>query len=1146
LVIARSIAQRRFSDVSALSHLSRTSRIRAMGAGPDVELLILGPLEVRVAGVPAKIGGGRQRALLAMLLLHANTVVSRERLIDELLDGGRGDNGDHALRVQVSRLRAALGAAGIDPGRLVAQAPGYLFRVAPGELDLDKFQTLVAEGHEAARAGEHELAATRLRAAESSWRGPPLVDVQSNGFERGRLEQLLEFRLTAAEERIDAELALGRHSLLVGELEAHVAEHPFRERLLGQLMLALYRTGRQAEALEAYRNGRSRLIEELGLEPGREVRDLQARILRQDPDLDAPALAISAPSNSGTRAMAPPPANARAARSHKRAIAAFATIVAAVLATVIVLVGAGDGRSAEIDRVLRAPGLGAIDATSGHPLSATALASAPTRLTSGFGSEWATSYDAGTLMRIDPEESSVTQTVPVGTGATGVATAAGDVWVADSLADSVDRVNAGTNQVVQTIPVGSDPTEVAAGAGAVWVANTRDGTVSRIDPRSGAVNKVIAVGPSPDGLAVGDGSVWVALGGASGVDRLDPASGAITQTIPVGSGPSAIALDRAGVWVANTLDSTVSLINPRTDTVVLTHAVPGAPDAMASTGSSAWIAGGTSQLTLLSSAGTINTITTPSPVDALATNASRLLIGVVGTGAEHRGGTLHARISDPAFEPFDPAQCCDIPLNVLGLSYDGLLGFSKSPSDPGRLVPDLALAIPAAQDMGLTYTFRLRPGLRYWNGAPVRATDFVRGLELAAEDPAWAAYLGALPHASACANTQTCNLAAAIQANDQAGTVTLRLTHPDPNLLTALGQPAFAPDPGGVAIRPGTGPYRVTQQVVGHFLVFERNRYFHEWSPAAQPSGYPDKIVVRVDGTASADVAAVAAGRADWTFDTPTQSQLAAVELRTPGLLHRYQALGTEWADLNTRVPPFNDLRVRQALNYAIDRDAIVTLSGGPQLAAPQCQIIPPTMPGYAPYCPYTRHPSTTGRWSAPDLARARRLIAVSGTAGIVVSVTVTPSQPAGRPVAAYVVRLLRALGYRARLYLAGTNTVLDDTSQDPQLNINSSYADVPSPSEWLTVQLSCAEWQPPTATVNHAEFCDRTLDQTAGAAAQLQTTDPVAADRLWAKADREATNRAPRLTMVSFSGIDTVSPRVGDYQYVPTFGALLDRLWVH
>jgi ABC-type transport system substrate-binding protein len=805
----------------------------------------------------------------------------------------------------------------------------------------------------------------------------------------------------------------------------------------------------------------------------------------------------------------------------------------------------GQGRTAAIGRALRAPGLGVFDDRSGDPLSVAALAGVPTRLTSAFGSVWATSYDAGTLVRIDAKESTVIQTVPIGTGATGVAAASGDLWVADSLADEVERVDAGTDEVVQTIHVGSDPTEVAAGAGSVWVANNAGGTVSRIDPLTGAVVKVIPVGASPDGLAVGDGSVWVALGGASAVARLDPRSDAVAQTIRVGSGPSAIAVGDPGVWVANTLDSTASLINPRSDTIVFTRAVPGAPDALAATGSSAWIAAGTSQLTLLSSAGKTNTITTPSAVDALAANAGKLLVGVVGTDADHRGGTLQARISDPAFEPIDPAACCDIPNNILGLSYDGLLAFSKSPSDPGRLVPDLALAIPAAQDRGLTYTFRLRPGLRYWNGEPVRASDFVRGFERAAENSTYAAYLTALPHASACPNTRSCNLSQAIQTNDRAETVTLRLTHPDPNLLTALGQPTFAPDPGGVGIRPGTGPYRLVRQVVGHLLIFERNPYFHEWSPAAQPSGYPDKIVLRVDGSASADVAAVAAGRADWTFDSPTESQLAEIELRTPGLLHRYQALGTEWADLNTDAPPFNDLRVRQALNYAIDRDAIVRLSGGPQLAAPQCQIIPPTMPGYVPYCPYTSHPSAAGRWSAPDLARARQLIAASRTSGQSVTV-LTTRDPGAEPVAAYVVRLLRGLGYRARLRVTETGAVLNSARTAPQLFIASWYAAVPSPSEWLTMQLSCAEWHPPAAVVNHAQFCDPALDRTTTTAAQLQSTDPVAADRLWAEADREATDQAPWLTMVSYLGIDTVSPRVGDYQFVPTFGALLDQLWVH
>ena len=821
-----------------------------MGAvGSSTEFRILGPFEVVEQGHALALGGPRQRAVLAMLLLQRGQVVPTDRLIDQLWDERPPHSPEKTIQVYVSRLRKILG-----DGMLETAGPGYRLAINADQVDAERFDHLSDEGRAARAGGEPVRASEILRTALDLWRGPPLSDLADQGFVQPYIDRLTDLRLATIEDRIDAELALGGGGL-VPELEMLVGANPLRERLRGQLMLALYRSGRQAEALDAYRNGRSLLIEELGLEPCREVRDLQARILRHDPGLDPPAHTVSSETGHAHQAFAPARADPRAERSRAPEVAPVAAILAVVVAAVIVVgVFTGQGQTAAIGRALRSPGLGVFNDRSGDPLSATALADVPTRLTRAFGAVWATSYDAGTLVRIDAQESTVTQTVPIGTGATGVAAAAGDLWVADSLADQLERVDAGTYQVVETIHVGSDPTEVAAGAGSVWVANTADGTVSRIDPLTGTVVKVIPVGASPDGLAVGDGSVWVALGGASGVARLDPRSDAVAQTIRVGSGPSSVAVGDAGVWVANTLDSTVSLINPRSDTVVLTRAVPGAPDALAATGSSAWIAGGTSQVTLLSSAGNTNTITTPSAVDALATDAGKLLVGVLGTGADHRGGTLQARISDPPFEPLDPAACCDIPANVLGLSYDGLLAFSKSPSDPGRLIPDLALAIPDARDRGLTYTFRLRPGLRYWNGAPVRASDFVRGFERAAENSDYAAYLGALPHASACPNRRSCNLSQAIQTNDRAETVTLRLTRPDPNLLTALGQPAFAPDPGGSGIRPGTGPYRPVRQVVGHLLIFERNLYFHEWSPAAQPNGYPDKIVLRVDGSASADV----------------------------------------------------------------------------------------------------------------------------------------------------------------------------------------------------------------------------------------------------------------------------------------------------
>ena len=1006
-----------------------------MGDGQAVEFLILGPVEVRVGDKPATIAGGRQRALLAALLLNANTVVSRASLIDQLFDGDLPEHATHALSVQTSRLRSALTAAGIDPARLVARAPGYVLHVAPGELDLHVFEELVLEGRRAASAAKYEEAVRAFRQADGLWRGPPLADFQCEAFARGRADHLNELRLAAIEERIDAELVLGQHRRIVAELEALLIEHPLRERLLCQLMMALYRSGRQADALDAYLRARSVLNAQLGLEPGPEVRELQTRILRQDPDLEPPPPADHAADGATTTL------KARAANG-RRILATTPFAAVAVCLVIAAALFVNRDRATGLDRVLQTPGLETFDAASGRPVLANRLSADPTDLTTGFGSVWATSFDEGTVTRVAPRALTVTQTIRVGTGASGIAAAGGDIWVADSLDDGVTRIDPDTDQIVQRIRVGSDPTQVDGDGGTVWVANTGDGTVTEIAALTGDVIRTIPVGPSPRGMAVDDGSLWVALEGGNTVAQVDPRSGRLEQKLGVGSGPSALAVNRAGVWVTNTVDSTVSLISPRADAVVLTRAVPEAPDALAVTPSAAWVAGGTAQITRLSPTGGAHTITTASYVDALTSNGGSLLVGFSGTGVDHRGGTLYARIADPAFEPFDPTGCCDIPSNVLDLSYDGLLALSKSPSDPGQLVPDLALAIPAAQDGGRTYTFRLRPGLRYWNGAPVRASDFLRGFEHAASSSEYVGYLSALTGASACPKERRCDLSSAITADNRTGTVILHLAHPDPNLLTALAQPAFAPDPGGDGVRPGTGPYRVVRQVVGHLLVFARNRYFHDWSPAAQPAGYPNKIVLRVDGTAAGDVAAVAAGRADWTFDAPTARQIAAIDLRAPQLLHRYAALAEEWADLDTQdatVQPTERASRTQLCGRPDDGCETV---GGPQQAAPSCQILPPGTPGYVRYCPYTRDPSPSGRWTAPNLRLAHRLIASSGTARQRVTVTLTPSQPQALPVARYLVGLLDRLGYRARLREA-PNSVLDQLDESPQFNLDSTWAGI-------------------------------------------------------------------------------------------------------
>ena len=227
-----------------------------------------------------------------------------------------------------------------------------------------------------------------------------------------------------------------------------------------------------------------------------------------------------------------------------------------------------------------------------------------------------------------------------------------------------------------------------------------------------------------------------------------------------------------------------------------------------------------------------------------------------------------------------------------------------------------------------------------------------------------------------------------------------------------------------------------------------------------------------------------------------------------------------------------------------------MSLYGGPEDATPTCQIIPATIPGHQPYCPYTRDPTASGRWTAPDLTRARRLIAASGTRGDTVTVlTQSQSGPASEPVGAYMVSLLRMLGYHARLLVvtaAQYNAAINDYRHPAQIATEGWIADYPSAAQWITVHLSCAAWRPPTQLSNRSQVCDPRVDRLAARAAELQVNDPSAADPLWAQADRLITNLAPWVPTVTETETDLVSQRVGDYQYVPTIGALLDQLWLH
>jgi YVTN family beta-propeller protein len=552
------------------------------------EFRILGPLEVRVDRLAVQVGGPRQRALMALLLLSANRVVSRDRLVGELLPEQTAEAANRALTVQVSRLRGALGSLGGGEPRLVSRPPGYVLRVEPGELDLHTFEGLVGEGRRLRDSGDPGRGAATLREAESLWRGRPLADLEFEPFARLEVERLEELRLAAVEERIEAELELGRHAALVPELERLVAENPLRERLRGQLMLALYRCGRQAEALGGYRETRGLLAEELGLEPGPALRAVERAILRQEETLELPPAAPVAtlPSAALPVPASPVPRRSRLSRRRRRLfVTATAGALLVGVAIAISLAAGSRGRSASPVNENAI----ALVAPDGKLRASVPLDAPPTQIAGGFGALWATSFDGQSVARVDLHRRVLRQTIGVGSGPAGIAVGAGAVWVANSLDGTVSRIDPGTNRVVQTITVGARPTDVAFAANAIWICNAGEASLSRIDPVSGQVVDTLVLDDPPTALAAGGSALWAASETGRTVTEIDPSANRVTRTIAVGGGPAGIAVGAGAVWVANSLDGTVSEIDPGRGVVEATVPVGDGASDVATGSGAVWV-----------------------------------------------------------------------------------------------------------------------------------------------------------------------------------------------------------------------------------------------------------------------------------------------------------------------------------------------------------------------------------------------------------------------------------------------------------------------------------------------------------------------------------------------------------------------------
>jgi DNA-binding SARP family transcriptional activator/ABC-type transport system substrate-binding protein/streptogramin lyase len=967
-----------------------------------VDFRILGALEVEDRGESLPLGGHQQRALLALLLLRANEVVSVDEIIDDLWGAEPPPSATKSVHALIAKLRRKLegettdyiNGEGGENGVLLTRPHGYVLTVADGELDLHRFQSLVTEGQQALTAGRADDAAAKLRQGLELWRGPPLAEFAYDPFAQVEIARLEELRLSAVEGRIEADLALGRHHDLISELEALVTRHSLRERLRGQLMLALYRAGRQAEALDAYQRARRTLVDELGIEPGPELQRLEGQILNHDPALDQPL-----------------PGERRQLIGHaRRSRVALPLLTAGAVAGAIVgiLVLARDGGSP----LVPADAVGVLDAKSGKLLAHVAVGSRPTLiaydrsarsrwlwvanaddqtlsridpttrkpngpvislgatpagLAVGFGSVWVLDRDVPQLLRVDPDIGRVLKKIPLPLAAgyfpAGVTVGDGSVWAAYDSPGQLVRIDPATGRVVKRIVIGS-PTAIAFGAEAVWIGGPYDG-VTRVDPRTNTVRHREPLHNTVTGIAVGNGYVWATVGADDVVWQLDT-EGNIQRSFDTGSGPAGVTISGGAVWVVNSRDGTVTRVGTSGPNASTTTAVGHRPAAIAAVpltrGAELWL-----------------TVDARPAEPLLPPNGARIVMGT----------DTPSSIS-PAIASIDPA----VAFSPQAYQWEyataaKLFNYPDEPPPSGlRPQPELAAGPPAVADGGTTYVFRIRSGFRFSppSNEPVTAATVRDSIERALSHELGPNSPGIrFAYVIKGANAYHAGTVAHIAGLRARGdTLTIRLTRPTGDLLHRLALPMFSVVPrrtpviaNGLAKPiPSAGPYYVASYTPGQQLVLRRNPHYRSPRPHAL-----DELVYTFGQSADQAAGLVKAGQADYT--TPGLSP--AFPILSPafapgGVLDRlYGAHGVSKPQrffltptlsigrlaMNTSRGIFRDARLRRAVAYALDRSALAGQLG-PLLGRPSDEYLPLGMPGSR-----DTHIYPLGR---PNLARAKAL----------------------------------------------------------------------------------------------------------------------------------------------------------------------------
>ena len=531
-------------------------------------------------------------------------------------------------------------------------------------------------------------------------------------------------------------------------------------------------------------------------------------------------------------------------------------------------------------------------------------------------------------------------------------------------------------------------------------------------------------------------------------------------------------------------------------------------------------------------------------------------VAAVGFQEQHKGGTLKL-LAKSAGGTLDPKVNYTLQYwQLYQALYDGLLGFKKVDGKGSfTVVPDLAEAMPTITDGGKTYTFTLRKGIMFSTGAPVTVQDVAASFKriYTVSSPTEGTFYNGIVGGAACITApDTCDLSKGVVVDPATNQVVINLVEPDPQFAYKLAVPhavilpAGSPekDAGNVPL-PTTGPYMVESYDPNRALTMVRNPHFTQWSAEAQPQGYSDSIVESFGLTVEAAVTAVENGQADWIFDPPPADRLNEIGTKYAAQVHVNPLTAMYYLAMNTRLAPFDNLKVRQAINFAVDRNAAVKLFGGTQLAQPVCTFLPPGFPGHVDDCQYTKGGGAT--WSAPDLEKAKQLIAESGTAGQEVGIVVQDDE-VNKSVGEYLQSLLTTLGYKATLKPISGNiqfTYIQNTKNNVQISLTPWYPDYPAAADFLNVLESCASFTPGSdSSINIAGFCDKTIDAQMQDALVTERTSQAEADKKWALIDKAVMAQAPVVPLFTPKLVDFVSKRVGNYTFSKQFYMQVSQLW--